>query len=29
MGGVYWYTDPLNKYLINPEKYWDNYLKVE
>ncbi len=29
VGDGNWYTDPLNKYLINPEKYWDNYLKVE
>jgi tetratricopeptide (TPR) repeat protein len=29
VGDGNWYLDPLNKYLINPEKYWDNYLKVE
>jgi hypothetical protein len=29
VGDGNWYADPLNKYMAKPDKYWDNYLKVE
>ncbi len=29
VGDGNWYLDPSNKYLVKPDKYWDNYLKVE